>query len=104
MHTYITADYKTIVKDFQINLANDLIGDYCTHKIPGHVSSSLHPLPLLHFLLKSTTHKRGRCTVYCQSKNALARHGSVKSVVLVWCGYARLVFAVLPTGYENRLC
>ena len=57
-HYTTNSEYETI-KDFRIKLANDLIGDYCTRKRPGCASSSHHPLPLLHFPLKSTSRKRG---------------------------------------------
>ena len=55
-------------KDDRMKLANNLIGDYCTPKRPGRVSSSLRLLPLLHFPRKSTSRKRGQCTLCCQSE------------------------------------
>ena len=66
-HYSTNSEYKTI-KEFRMKLANDLIGDYCTRKRPGRVSSSFRLLPLLHFPLKSTSRKRGRCTLCCQTE------------------------------------
>ena len=69
MHTYyINTTVQIQNTKLSLILANDLIGDYCTRKRPCRVSSSLRLLPLLHFPLKSTSRKRGRCTLCCQSE------------------------------------
>ena len=63
--------YKTI-KDFRLQLARELIGDYCSRQRAGRKSSDsvIRPLPLRHFPVRilnesqGVKHKRGRCT-YC---------------------------------------
>ena len=55
------------LKDFRVQLATELIGDYSSWKRPGRQGSQLHSLPLRHFPVKLPTdllHKRmrGRCT------------------------------------------
>ena len=57
------------LKEFWLQLAEQLIGDYCSHRQAGHGGGAIRPLPLMHFPLKvpdDTTgaNKRG-CCVHC---------------------------------------
>ena len=57
------------VRDFRLQLAIELIGDYCSKKRPGcRTSTPAKTLPLAHFPLHHPENKRGRCQV-CKSKN-----------------------------------
>lgn len=55
------------VKGFRLTLATQLIGEYCSRRRPGRISSAIHPLPLRHFPIKQqsdvqqTKKLRGRC-------------------------------------------
>ncbi len=58
------------VKDFRLQLAKELIGDYCSRKRAGRGVGTMCPLPLRHFPSKIPVdegslgldkHKRGRC-------------------------------------------
>ena len=40
------------VKDFRLQLAKELIGDYCSQKRAGHGAGTMRPLPLSHFPTK----------------------------------------------------
>ena len=59
------------VKDFRLQLAKELIGDYCSRKRAGRGVGTMPPLPLRHFPTKIPVdegrtgpdkHKRSRCT------------------------------------------
>ena len=64
----------TNIKDFRIELAKQLIGDYCSRRRPGRGGGLLRPLPLRHFPIKVKSdtrhnwHKRGRCA-RCKATN-----------------------------------
>lgn len=67
---YSTASSFEHIKDFRVELAKSLIGDYCSRRRPGRGESSLHPLPLRHFPMKldgGCRSRRGRCTM-CSKK------------------------------------
>ena len=92
------------IKEFRLRLAVELIGDYCSRRRPGRVSSSIVPLPLQHFPVKgdsdsqSLKKKRGRCahcskshqrtdtTWFCQDCNVWLCHSGVPSsdCFLLW--------------------
>ena len=58
------------VKDFRVQLAKELIGDFCVRRRPGS-GAALQPLPLRHFPVKLTfesRHQRGRCA-QCKTRN-----------------------------------
>ena len=62
----------TNLKDFRVQLAKEIIGDYCSRRRPGRHSSLLAPLSLQHFPVKCSPEtpgqrKRGRCA-RCTSK------------------------------------
>lgn len=64
-HHTTSPKYKTI-KDFRVQLAKELIGDYCSRKRAGRQGSSLCSLPLRHFPMKlvpeeSSKRNRKRC-------------------------------------------
>ena len=55
-------------RDFRLQLAIELIGDYCSKKRPGcRTSTPAKTLPLARFPLHHPENKRGRCQV-CKSK------------------------------------
>jgi len=61
---------KTI-KTFRLQLAHELIGEYCSRRRAGRVGSSVVPLPLRHYPVKippanANQRKRGRCA-HCDS-------------------------------------
>ena len=62
---------KTI-KDFHLQLATELIGNYCSRRLPGRQSQVVRPLPLLHYPLKAEDGRRGRCK-YCYSVQKVRR-------------------------------
>lgn len=49
------------IKQFRLQLAKSLIGDYCSRKLPGRYSTTPKKLPLTHFPLKDPHGKRSRC-------------------------------------------
>ena len=60
------------IKDFRLQLAHELIADYCTRRRPGRGGGVLRSIPLRHFPTTiavdgATHHKRGRC-VECKAK------------------------------------
>ena len=63
------------VKDFRLQLAKELIGSYCSRRVPGRSGGVVRPLQLQHFPLKEcleTTEKRsrrGRCS-YCSNHHS----------------------------------
>ena len=70
-HYAACSKYKTI-RDFRVQLAKDLIGDYCSRRRAGRQGSFLKTLPLRHFPVKlessdATRRNRHRCT-RCQDK------------------------------------
>ena len=65
---YSQNTYLKNIKSFQLQLANERIGDYCTQKHPGRVSSSVTTLPVRHFPLKCKDRKRRKC-VLCTKAN-----------------------------------
>lgn len=59
------------LKEFRITLSDELIGDYCSRKRPGRISTTIRPLPLQHFPIRLSSenpskHRRGRCS-HCTS-------------------------------------
>ena len=50
-HYAASPKHKTI-QDFRVHLANELIGDYCSHRRAGRQGSFLKNLPLRHFPVK----------------------------------------------------
>ena len=54
--------------EFRTKLAVELIGDYCSRKLPGCRRSQPRILPLTHFPLKHHEGKRGRCKL-CKASN-----------------------------------
>ena len=72
---YEDAPFSSI-KEFQLKLASELIGDYCSRKRAGRSGGVLRSLPLRHFPtipesdpMKKAKHKRARCTrCYSRSK------------------------------------
>ena len=72
-----TKDSKMIIKDFQLALASQLIGEYCSRHRCGRISSScICPLPLQHFPVKvnddsnPAKRKRGNCAHCRQTKHS----------------------------------
>ena len=70
-HYTACSKYKTI-RDFRVQLAKELIGDYCSRRRTGRQGSFLKTLPLRHFPVKlesadPTRRNRHRCT-RCQDK------------------------------------
>ena len=65
------------IKDYRIQLAKLLIGDYCSRRRPGRSGGLIRPLPLRHFPIKISDpnrqnwHKRGRCE-RCKAANKRA--------------------------------
>ena len=60
------------MKDFRLQLAKELIGNYCSRRVPGRSGGATHTLQLQHFPLKQSSQppakrsKRGRCA-YCST-------------------------------------
>ena len=52
------------VKEFRLQLARELIGSYCSRRLPGRHSHSVRQLPLLHYPVVGEDGKRGKCW-YC---------------------------------------
>lgn len=77
LYNYTTCPkYKTI-KDFRVQLAKELIGDYCSRKRAGRYGSSLRSLPLRHFPVKlvpdeQSERSRKRCA-RCQQEHKKRR-------------------------------
>ena len=67
---------KMTMKDFRLELASQLIGEYCSCRRRGRTSSSIRPLPLRHFPVKvnddsiPAKRKRGNCAQCRKSKNS----------------------------------
>ena len=63
---------KMSLKEFRLNLASQLIGDYCSRYRPCRRPTAICPLPLRHYPIKvnadnSVNRRRGRC-VRCFNK------------------------------------
>lgn len=56
------------IKTFRLQLAKELIGDYCSRKLPGRFGVMPKPLPLLHYPLKHPRGGRGRCKLCATAK------------------------------------
>ena len=66
---------RLIMKDFRLQLASQLIGDYCSRRRPGRRSTVMRTLPLRHFPIKITLDnpakkKRGRCANCHKTKHS----------------------------------
>ena len=71
----------TTVKEFRMQLAQELIGDYCSRRRAGRGGGRIRPLPLQHFPLKQgppAKRRRGRC-VHC------SQHSSKRSDTSWYC-------------------
>ena len=73
LYNYTTRPkYKTI-KDFRVQLAKELIGDYCSRKRAGRHGSSLRSLPLRHFPVKlvpdEQSERNTKCCARCQQEH-----------------------------------
>ena len=72
-HFHHAPKYKTI-KEFRLQLARELIGDYCSRRKPGRYGGAIVPLQLQHFPITVGSDsgprrsKRGRCS-YCTQHN-----------------------------------
>ena len=67
LHKHYSNSPQTSLKDFRVQLATELIGDYCSRKRPGRQGSQQRSLPLRHFPIKLPSdvpdkRKLGRCT------------------------------------------
>ena len=66
---------KMTIKDFRLQLASQLIGEYCSRRRRGRTSSSIRPLPLRHFPIKineetnPAKRRRGNCAQCRQTNN-----------------------------------
>ena len=72
-HYHATVKYKNL-KRFRLQLATELIGDYCSRRRSGCGGGGIHLLPFQHFPLKvdgesQTSRKRGRCADCTQSNH-----------------------------------
>ena len=77
MKNYTSKGSKMTIKDFQLQFAYELIGDYCSRRRHGRTSSSsIHSLPLRHFPVKinddasPAKRKRGNCAQCRQTKHS----------------------------------
>ena len=67
------------IKEFRLQLASELIGDYCSRRKPGRSGGVVRSLSLRHFpttipdsgLDKKAKHKRGRCCRCSQRKRTV---------------------------------
>ena len=66
LHCVPTSRIKTI-KQFRMELARELIGNYCSRRLPGCRPAAVRPLPLQHFPVRNQQGKRCRCRV-CSNK------------------------------------
>ena len=67
LYKYFHSSKFSSIKDFRLQLAKDLIGNYCSRRRAGRSGGPIRPLQLQHFPIKVssvTKKKRGRC-VYC---------------------------------------
>lgn len=71
----IRSPKKLTIKKFQELVAISLIGDYCSRRNCGRISTPVQPLPFLHFPLKGCTgtaqRSRGRCSL-CKEREIRA--------------------------------
>ena len=87
MKNHTTKGSKMTIKDFRLQLASQLIGDYCSHHRRGRTSSSIRPLPLRHFPVKvdddssSTKRKRSICALCRQRTAERTQAGTAESVL-----------------------
>ena len=69
----IPCSFKT-VKCFRIQLAKELIGDYCSRRRRGRRGTVIHPLPFQHYPIKlldgASKPKRGRCEHHKAAHNS----------------------------------
>ena len=72
-HFHSSPSFSTI-KEYHLQLARELISNYCSRRRAGRCGSAIHPLQLQHFPLKVCTEtspakkKRGRCA-HCSQHN-----------------------------------
>ena len=70
--TFGSASSYKILKDFRLQLARELIGDYCSRRRAGRGGGAILPLSLLHFPLKvgpdPANRRRGRCA-HCKQRH-----------------------------------
>ncbi len=71
LHTNYTTSKSRNAKDFRLQLAKELIGTYCSRRIPGRSSGVPQILPVQHFPLicqepTPAKRKRGRCAFCTQ--------------------------------------
>ena len=78
------------VKEFRLQLARELIGDYCSRQRPGHRPSIITSLPLWHFPVRircesqAAKYKRGRCALCKVSRHCRTDSGWYCRECEVW--------------------
>ena len=77
LYNYTSCPKYNTIKDFRVQLAKELIGDYCSRKRAGRHGSSLRSLPLRHFPVKlvpdeQSERSRKRCA-RCQQEHKKRR-------------------------------
>ena len=88
MKNHTSKGSKMTIKDFRLELASQLIGDYCSRRRRGRNSSSIRPLPLRHFPVKVSDNscpakrKRGNCAQCRKTKPESNEHKLVLPRVL----------------------
>ena len=97
------------LKEFRLQLAQQLIGDYCSHRRTGRGSGSICPLPLQHFPLKvqddtSGANKRGHCACCLQVRHKRTDTSWFVESVMCGCvivGYHKLTASSCGTKTEE---
>ena len=72
------------VKVFRLQLAKELIGDYCSRKRPGRAGGTIHSLPLHHLSSKIPVDEDTREVAALAAGTLGSRLGSAESAM---CGY-----------------
>ena len=78
------------IKEFQLQLARELIGDYCSRQRPGRRPSIITSLPLRHFPVRircesqAAKYKRGRCALCKVSRHCRTDSGWYCRECEVW--------------------
>ena len=76
MKNHTSKGSRMSIKDFWLQLASQLIGEYCSWCRHGRTSSSIRPLPLRHFPVKidddsnPAKRRRGNCAYCRQTKHS----------------------------------
>ena len=76
MKNHTSGGSRMVMKDFRLQLASQLIGDYCSRRRRGRNSSAIRTLPLRHFPVKieldsnPAKRKRGNCAHCRKTKHS----------------------------------